>query len=155
MDYLGRAFSIQDLRGAPFAVTFTYTRCPVPTYCPAQDRRFGELQRAIRERPELARSRLVSISIDPEYDRPEVLARHAETLEADPAIWRLATGERAAILAFAASLALSVVVEEAGSADVVHSVRTAVVDSAGRLIRRYDGTGWQVSDVVRDLARAQ
>jgi protein SCO1/2 len=155
IDQLGRRFSLRDLRGAAFALTFTYTRCPLPTYCPAQDRRFADLQAAIRRRSDLSGRRLLSISIDPEHDRPEVLAAHAERLGADPAIWRFATGDRTDILRFASSLALSVIVEDAASADLVHSVRTAVVDSEGRLVRRYDGTGWQATDLLQDLAGAR
>ena len=155
VDHLGRPFTLHGLRGAPLAVTFTYTRCPMPTYCPAQDRRFVELQQAILRRPDLARARLVSISIDPEYDSPAILAAHAERLGADASIWRLATGERDAILRFGGSLALSVISEDADPVNLVHAMRLAVVDSESRLIRRYDGTGWQVTDVLRDLAAAR
>jgi protein SCO1/2 len=132
-------------------VTFTYTRCPLPTYCPAQDRRFAELQHVIRDRPGLAKVQLVSVSIDPDYDRPAVLNAHAARLGADPAIWRFVTGQRDEVLAFAASLALTVVAETPASSELLHSVRTAVVDSDGRLVRRYDGTGWQAIDLLRDL----
>lgn len=155
MDHTGRPFTIRSMRGAPFAVTFTYTRCPLPTYCPAQDRRFAELQRAIRERPDLAGSRLLSISIDPDYDRPDVLRRHAIALGADEAVWRFATGEREDILRFGSNFALSVMVEGTDPADLVHSVRMAVIDSENRLVRRYDGTEWRVTDVLQDLAAAR
>jgi len=155
VDHLGRPFSIHGLRGAPLAITFPYTRCPLPTYCPAQDRRFAELQEAIRQRSDLSGAHLVSISIDPEYDSPDVLAAHAARLGADASVWRLATGDREAILRFGASLALSVIVDEGHPAEIVHSLRTAVVDADGRLIRRYDGTAWQGTDVLRDLAGAR
>ncbi len=66
-------------------VTFIYTRCPLPDFCPAIDRRFVELQTAIKGASgSLADVRLLSVSIDPAFDRPAVLKAHAAKLGADP-----------------------------------------------------------------------
>jgi protein SCO1/2 len=75
----GKPLKLSDLRGSVVALTFIYTRCPLPDYCPLMDRKFGELASRIGVIPERAkRIRLISLSFDPEHDTKEVLAKHAQ-----------------------------------------------------------------------------
>ena len=82
---------LSDLRGKVVALTFIYTRCPLPDFCPLMDRKFAELADrigAVAGRAEHVR--LLSVSFDPEHDTPEVLRKHAENLGARPPLWRFA-----------------------------------------------------------------
>ena len=74
------------MRGHRVALTFIYTRCPSSRLLPADEQAFAVLQDEIRKSAELRDVRLVSVTLDPEFDTPAVLAAHAKTLGADPAL---------------------------------------------------------------------
>lgn len=116
-------------------VGFVFTRCT--TTCPAVSRAMLMVQEQI------ARSRLedhvelVSISVDPEYDTPEVLEAYADAIGADRSNWRFVTGEREAIEDFVVDGFKLAVGEpgrdDAGVFDIAHSVKLALVDRFGNI----------------------
>jgi len=150
VDQTGTPLPMQSLRGHRVALTFIYTRCPVPDFCPLMDKHFVSVQEQIRTSPDLADVRLVSVTIDPAFDTPTVLTRHAKALGADPARWHFATGQADEVLAFAKRFG---VIAEAGETAValVHNLRTAVIDSQGRLVKAYSGNMWSPTELVADL----
>jgi protein SCO1/2 len=146
--------ALADWRGTPTLITFIYTRCPLPNFCPLMDRHFKTIQRAAREDPALdGRIRLISISFDPDYDTPAVLADHASRLQADPAVWTFLTGDRITVDRVAAKFGVGVLREE-GSADITHNLRTILVGADGRISRIYGGNDWTPSTVLADLRAA-
>lgn len=151
VDQTGAARPMESLRGHRVALTFIYSRCPMPDFCPLMDKQFAQVQEEIRKTPELADVRLVSATLDPEFDTPGVLAQHAKKLGADPRTWHFVTGERDEVLAFAKRFG---VVTEPGepAAPVVHNLRTAVIDSQGRLVKTYSGSAWSPAELVADLS---
>ena len=153
VDHTGAPRPVGSLRGHRVALTFVYTRCPLPDFCPLMDRQFAEVQQELRKNPELADVRLVSATLDPEFDTPAVLSRHAKALGADPRIWHFVTGERDEVLAFAKRFG---VIAEPGDANapVVHNLRTAVIDPQGRLVKAYSGSAWSPAELVADLKAA-
>ena len=74
-------------------MTFIYTKCPVPTYCPMMDRQFAEAQKLIKEKGLGDKVHLLSVSFDPKNDTPPVLKNHARKLGADPKVWTFVTGD--------------------------------------------------------------
>jgi protein SCO1/2 len=92
-DQDGTPRRLSDIRGGhALALTFMYTKCPMPTYCPMMDRNFVEVQKQIKASPALAaKARLLSVSFDPKNDTPPVLKKHAKSLGADPALWTFVT----------------------------------------------------------------
>jgi len=80
--------------GKALVVTFIYTKCPMPTFCPLMDRHFATMQAKLKEKNNDLDVRLLSVSFDPVTDTPPVLKRHAQTLGADPRIWTFLTGDR-------------------------------------------------------------
>ena len=151
VDQDGQPLTIAALRGAPWAATFMYTRCPLPTYCPALDRRFQDVQRAIAGDNGLRNVRLVSISIDPAFDSPAVLKAHAKRLEADARIWRFVTAEVASVDRFGERFGLTVVRGAGRPEDFVHSLKTVVVGADARIRRIYSGPDWSSAELVADL----
>jgi protein SCO1 len=146
---------LADWRGQVLAVTFIYTRCPLPNFCPLMNRHFQSVQTAIRSDPDLnGHVRLLSVSFDPEHDSPPVLAARATALRADPAIWQFLTGERDAIEQFALQLGVSVIRSPSDS-EIVHNLRTAVVDVDGRLRTVLNGTDWTPADLLTELRHAR
>jgi protein SCO1/2 len=75
-----------QFRGHRLAITFIYTRCPFPEFCPLMDRHFATLQTSVKGTPSLADVRLLSVTLDPQFDTPSVLKNHARMRGADPAI---------------------------------------------------------------------
>ncbi|MEO8078563.1 MAG: SCO family protein [Acidobacteriota bacterium] len=151
----GTSRSFSEWRGRALAVTFIYTRCPLPDFCPAMDRQFAAVQRAVAADPQLRdRVRLLSISFDPAFDTTAVLAEHARRVGADPGLWHFATGERDAIGAFALRFGVSVMPEEGAAPGIVHNLRTAVIDRNGRVVQIFSGTDWTPAELLEALRRA-
>jgi len=135
----------------PLAVTFIYTSCPLPTFCPLMDRHFASIQQTIKNDPALKRVHLVSVSFDPLTDTPPVLKKHAQSLDADPARWTFFTGDRDDIDQFAARFGVSISRELNDARDITHNLRTVVIDSSGRLVKVYTGNEWTPAQVIADL----
>ena len=141
--------------GRVSVVTFIYTRCPLPDFCPAIDRRFVELQTAIKGAPgSLAHVRLLSVSIDPAFDRPAVLKAHAAKLGADPNVWRFVTAPAPATATFGRQFGLDVRQTGSAPADIEHNLRTVVLDRNRRIVEMRTGTGWTAADLVATLRAA-
>ena len=148
-----RPITIKDFAGTTTAITFIYTRCPLPQYCPLMDRRFAEVQRLTAADPALAgKVRLLSVSFDPEFDTAAVLRRHAVTLKADPTVWTFATADEAIVDRFAARFGVNVIREQDGT--ITHSLRTAVIDASGRVAAIFDNNAWTADDLMRELKAA-
>ena len=141
-------------RGRAMAITFIYTKCPIPTFCPAMDRQFAEAQALIRDKRLEGKAGLLSVSFDPKNDTPPVLTAHARKLGADPKVWTFVTGDREAIDRFASSLLLTLVRGEAANPDEIgHTLRTIVVDSSGKIAKNYSGADWTPAELVAELER--
>jgi protein SCO1/2 len=136
-------------------VTFIYTRCPFQDFCPAIDRRFVELQDAIKgasgSSGSLADVRLLSVSIDPAFDRPAVLKAHASKLGADPKVWRFVTAPPAEITAFGRQFGLDVRQSGPAPADIEHNLRTVVLDRNRRIVETRTGSDWTAADLLARL----
>lgn len=150
-------FSLRDERDQPLAletlhgrftlVTFIFTRCPVPEFCPAMALKFGALQERI-ERETQTRStpslRLLSITLDPEYDQPPQLAAYGTAVGAKPAIWNFATGTSGDIATLARQF--SVFTERKGVL-LDHTLCTALIGPEGRILEIWRGNGWKPDDI--------
>jgi protein SCO1/2 len=132
-------------------VTFVYTRCPLVDFCPTIDRRLGEVQRAILASGSLAGVRLLSISIDPEFDRPAVLKAHAKRLGADPAVWRFVVPPADQLTSFGRQFGLDVRQSGPLPADIEHNLRTVILDRNRRIVQVLTGSGWTTADLLAKL----
>jgi protein SCO1 len=149
----GDAVDLRSFGRQAIVLTFTYTRCPMPTMCPLMDRRFKDLQAFLKTRPELD-AHLLSVTIDPTYDTPEVLKTHAAQLGADPAVWSFLTsppGAPDAVDQLAAALGLSVERKADSPAVVSHTLRTVVIDRQGNLVKGYVGNEWTPEEIIGDI----
>lgn len=150
VDQDGKARDFDSFHGKTVVVTFIYTRCPLPTFCPLMDRNFARLQARLAADPALANVRLITVSFDPQNDTPEVLKRHAASLQADLSRWSFLTGERDAIDQFAARFGVSVM-RDGNAGEITHNLRTAIVDAAGAVVKVYTGNEWTAEQVLADL----
>jgi protein SCO1/2 len=153
VDQDGRKQRFSGFAGSPVVLTFIYTSCPLPNFCPLMDRNFARIQQEIAGKPEFARVRLVSISFDPITDRPPVLKKHARELGADPARWSFFTGDRDDIDRFAARFGVNITRELNDPLNITHNLRTAIVGADGKLVKAYTGNEWTPGEVIKDLER--
>jgi protein SCO1/2 len=109
--------------------------------------KFAQLQRAFRK---LADVRLVSISVDPEHDTPEVLTAYADSYEADPERWLFLTGEKQTII----NLAVNAFKISAGDDPQLHGTHFVLVDRQGRIRGFYRGSEQTaLEQLKRDVRR--
>jgi protein SCO1/2 len=154
----GRPISRDDLAGQPWVADFIFTRCS--GMCPALSARMAELRRQLRERR--LNARLVSFSVDPTHDTPEVLRTYASRFGADDDGWLFVTGRRDALYdLIGQGFRLSVAERSADAADdggelITHSDRFVLVDAEGRIRGYYHGMDADaVPALLRDLAKLQ
>ncbi|QYM78863.1 SCO family protein [Horticoccus luteus] len=142
----GAPLSLAALRGHATIVTFIFTRCPVPEYCPALAFRFAELQKAILTDDRLhAQARLLSITLDPTFDRPAVLKSYGEAVGADLAVWQFATGTPAEIAALTKAFA---VFTERNGLTLDHTLCTVLIGPDGTVRQIWRGNGWKTPEVI-------
>jgi len=153
VDETGSPRSLADWRGKVLVVTFIYTRCPFPDFCPRMDRQFKGVQTEILADAQLRdRVALLSVSFDPTFDTPPVLAAHAKKVGADTRLWHFVTGDRETIDGFVTKFGVSVIREGTSAEGVTHNLRTAVIRSDGTLETVFSGNDWtpaQLMDAVR------
>jgi len=151
VDQQGTPRPFSRFKGHRVVITFIYTRCPLPEFCPLMDRQFAAVQRMIADDNDLRDVRLVTATLDPEFDTPAVLTRHAERLKADPAVWTFLTGEPAAVTTFALQFGIFTERDLGTGANLTHNLRTAIVDADGRIVKVHSGRDWTPADLVADL----
>jgi protein SCO1/2 len=123
-DQEGRTVTNADLRGKIWIADFIFTRCAGP--CPLMTARMLEMQKALVKTPEV---KLVSVTVDPEYDTPEVLKAYAEANFADPDRWKFLTGDKAVIEKLVTEGFMQHLAEENG--EPVHGTMFLIVDGNG------------------------
>ena len=151
VDQGGRKRRFSDFRGSPVAMTFIYTRCPIATFCPLMDRHFATLQKDMKADPALKGVKLVTISFDPTTDTPEVLTKHAKSLDADLTRWTFLTGDRDDVDQFASRFGVAIERSLTDQRDITHNLRTAVIDADGKLVKSYTGNEWKPEQLLADL----
>jgi protein SCO1 len=151
VDQDGRRRTFSSFKGVPVVMTFIYTKCPLPAFCPLMDRHFATLQKTLKQDPALKRVHLVTVSFDPAVDTPPVLKKHAKELNADLARWTFLTGNRDDVDQFAARFGVSVSRAMNDPRDITHNLRTAIIKPDGTLAKVYTGNDWSPEQVVADL----
>lgn len=151
VDQDGAARDFASFRGSTVVLTFIYTKCPLPSFCPLMDRHFVTIQSKLANESSLKNVHLVTVSFDPATDTPPVLKRHAASLGADPNRWTFLTGDRGHIESFAERFGVSVMREPKDAPDITHNLRTAVVDPRGTLVNIYSGNDWTPGQLLADL----
>ena len=150
---LGQAVSTAQFKGQALAITFLFTRCPFPNFCPLMANNFEGVQKKLLALPHAPTNwHLLTISFDPEFDTPEVLRRYAEAHDADPARWTFATGALVDITAIGEQFGLAFWKEQAGI--ISHNLRTVVIDASGRVQKIFTGNDWQPEDLVAEMVKA-
>lgn len=150
---LGKAFSTAQFKGQALAITFLFTRCPFPNFCPLMANNFAETQKKLLAMPNGPKNwHLFTITFDPEFDTPAVLQRYAEAHGADPKRWTFATGALVDVTAIGEQFGLTFWKEQGGI--ISHNLRTVVIDASGRVQKIFIGNAWESEDLVAEMIKA-
>ena len=148
---------IRNYRGKALLLTFIYTRCPLPEFCTLMSNNFAQIDRKLGEDAELyAKTHLLSISIDPAHDKPDVLrsygAAHTERYEKETfAHWEFAAGTEDQVKEIAQYFGLRYFPE---NNEIIHSLRTAIITPDGKVAKVYTGNEWKPEEVVEELKKS-
>ena len=153
VDQGGKPMPFSSLRGHRVALTFVYTRCPLPDYCPLMEKNFAAVQQALAARPALSDVRLLTVTMDPEFDTPAVLKPHAIDLGANPAVWTFATGDPKEVQRFSQQFGIHAERDETNKWQLIHNLRTAVIGADGRVVKTESGNFWTPAELVADLEK--
>jgi protein SCO1/2 len=139
--------TLADLHGKVAAIHFIYTRCPLPDVCPRLAANFAALQRQFRD--QLGRNLiLLSVTVDPEYDTPSVLAAWAKRWAADPRGWRFLTGDPKPL-----ARALGEIFW-ADEGTIGHNSITTIVGRDGRIAAMVEGADYRPDQLAHLVGRA-
>ena len=148
----GRAFQLTSYRGGALGITFIFTRCPFPTFCPRMSGNFAAAERQLLAMPQAPTNwHLLSLTFDTEYDTPKVLNAYAKQYRKDAGHWSFATGDLVEITAIADHFGQMFWRDGAG---FNHNSRTVVLDPHGRVFKVFDGNEWKVADFVAAMVEA-
>jgi protein SCO1/2 len=155
LDEHGASFTDASMRGHISVVDFIFTRCA--SSCPRLTARMTDVQSRLA--PDRVDVRLISFSVDPENDTPQVLSRYAANSHADPARWSFVTGgvddvEKAVVVGFKVSAAK--IAKGANDYDVVHGDWFVLVDRKGNIRGYYPtGTDAEFAVLFQDIERVE
>ena len=145
----GERINLETFRGRPFVLTFIFTRCPIPNFCPRMSNNFSELQSAIRDGSGiLTNARLLCVTLDPAFDTPQILKEYGAQFPADPTIWMFATGDEKEIDALTRAFSVH---RETEGGTISHGLATALIDQEGRIARIWRGNSWSPAEVRREI----
>jgi protein SCO1/2 len=145
----GARITLDTFRGEPFVLTFVFTRCPLPNFCPRMSHNFADLQSGIKTGGgPLAKTRLLSVTLDPAFDTPRVLKDYGASHQADPQIWTLATANEKDIETL--TRAFSVYRQTEGGT-ISHGLATALIDKNGRIEKIWRGNMWRADEVIEEI----
>jgi len=154
----GKPIHLSQYRGRSIALTFVYTRCPQPDQCTLMSNNFAAVDLELQKEPQVyAKTHLITISFDPEYDTPKVMRSYGASHTgryADEKFehWEFATGSADEVKRIAEFFGLRYFKDSStGEEQVMHSLRTAVIDRDGKLVKLYRGNEWKPAEVTTDL----
>jgi protein SCO1 len=151
----GRTIRLTQFKGESLLVTFIYTRCPLPNYCPRVTRNFAEIERQLAAMPgALAKTHLLCVSFDPENDTPERLrAYRANYIGSDAktafAHWDFAVPDKAVLGEMAKFFDVGLTNESDGT--ITHTLSTTLIGPDGKVVKFYPGNDWTAEQVVGDV----
>jgi len=157
-DQNGGRLHLSSFRGHFLFITFVYTRCPFPNYCPRISHNFAEIYADTAKQPELASNvRLLSVSFDPAHDTPAVLRSYAASFQditgtARPfARWDFASTPKKELPAIAKFFGLYF---SDTKGQIVHSLSTSLISPEGKIVYWFHDNDWQPTDLVADASKA-
>jgi protein SCO1/2 len=146
-----KGIHLAQYRGQSLFLTFIYTRCPLPDFCPRTSKNFSEIFHALKSAtPAGGKPHLLTISFDTEFDTPSVLRDYARRYMNPPdfAQWEFATGSQDDIKKITSYFGLTYRPE---SGQITHNLVTALIGPDGKIKRLYQGKEWTPAQVLAEF----
>jgi len=151
----GRAIHLGQFQGKALLVTFIYTRCPSPDFCPRVTRNFASIEKQLAGDPALYRkTHLMCISFDPEHDTPERLRAYGATYIGSDAKnafahWDFAVAEKPVLAEMARFFDLGMTSD--ADSTITHTLSTTLIGPDGKVVRFYPGNEWTAEQLAADI----
>ncbi len=154
----GRTIHLDQFRGKDLLITFIYTRCPLPNFCPLVTHNFAVIDKQLVANPAMyAKAHLLCVSFDPDHDTPERLRAYgatyigsdAKTAFAD---WDFAVPEKPVLLEMAKYF--DVGITNGPDETITHTLSTTLIGPDGKVVRFYPGNEWTPEQILTDLKHA-
>ena len=149
-DQDGKDISLHEYRGRPVALTFVFSRCPVPEYCPAMMRNFDKVEERLKSDPDSPEDwKLLTISFDSWNDSPKIMKAYGEAFGRDTNNWSLlSTDSCCTIYDISGNVGLKFA-DQDGS--FIHNLRTVVLDKEGKIVRIFTDESWDVEELISEI----
>lgn len=144
----GKKIGMKDFRNKVLVLTFFYTNCPLPNYCPLMSNNFREAEKTLIKAYG-DKVHLLSISFDTKRDSPEVLKKYGHGYGAQFTYWSFASGTDQNIKKLTTAFG---VIYQPVKGTFTHNLRTVVVGPDGRIRKIFPGNQWKPEDLVREIA---
>ncbi len=154
----GRPIHLDQFRGKTLLLTFIYTRCPLPNFCPLVTHNFAVIERQLATDPSLyARTHLVCVSFDPDHDTPQRLRAYgAEYIGSNAksafAHWDFAVPTKPELLEMAKYF--DVGITQGADDTITHTLSTTLIGPHGKVVQFYPGNEWTPDQVMADVKKA-
>ncbi len=151
----GRPIHLGEFKGKVLLVTFIYTRCPLPNFCPRVTRNFASVEKQLAGNPTLyAKTHLICVSFDPDNDTPERLQAYGATYIGSDAKkvfahWDFAVPSKPVLLDMAKYFDLGLTSEADGT--ITHTLSTTLIGTDGKVVRFYPGNEWTAEEMLADV----
>lgn len=151
-----RTVHLADFKGKAVLLTFIYTRCPLPTFCPLITSQFAAIHNALAQTPPVyQKTHLVSVSLDPDYDTAAVLRNYGLTYLKDDASgflqWDFVSTSAGDLQKLASAFGLEYYEQDN---QISHSMSTILVAADGSVKQTWSGNEWKTSEVLAALKNA-
>jgi protein SCO1/2 len=154
----GRAIRLGQFKGDALLVTFIYTRCPLPDFCPRVTRNFAKVDNDLAATPAVyAKTHLLCVSFDPEHDTPERLRAYGATYigsDAKDAFahWDFAVPDAPVLKQMAQYFDVGITTGQDDA--ITHTLSTTLIGPDGKVVKFYPGNEWTPQQLEADV-RAQ
>ena len=154
----GQPIHLGQFKGKSLVVTFIYTRCPSPDFCPRVTRNFAALEKQLAANRALyAKTHLICISFDPEHDMPERLRAYGVSYIGSDARsafahWEFAVPEKSVLAEMAIFFDLGMTNE--ADSTITHTLSTTLIGPDGKVVRFYPGNEWTPEQVLADVKQS-
>jgi protein SCO1/2 len=140
----GKAVGRAQMEGKITIVDFFFTSCP--SICPVMSKEMARVNDMFRDEPKV---QLMSISIDPEFDTPQILKEYADEHQAIPGKWHFLSGPKLETFQLArCGFVLPALDGNGVPDDFVHSDKFILIDELGRIRGYYSGTSREQVDLL-------
>jgi protein SCO1/2 len=151
----GHIIHLNQFRGKDLLITFIYTRCPLPNFCPLVTRNFAIINQQLSDDPATKnKAHLICVSFDPEHDTPDRLKAYGEQYIGSDAksafaLWDFAVPEKPVLKKMAKYF--DVGMSDAADGTITHTLSTTLIGRDGKVLKFYPGNEWTPQEVMSDV----